>query len=1124
MATYVPNVNPYLPNVKAFTPDYKFLTDTLQQRQTKYDTNYKQLNNAYSKIMYAGLSRQDTKEARDQFVNNLQPELEKISGLDLSLGQNVRAAQAVFQPFYDNDLVVKDMVMTKDFENKMAYAQQLASSTNEEESDRYWDEGVQLLKYKMDDFINASQDEALATQLPSYIENPRLYKRAMDYFNKQGYKVKYDRLSPGNDFIITDTNGKNITSTALADLKMRFQNNDVIKKGYYAKSYVDSRNFANNQMKSGNVSSIAEGILKYNTGTLQTYKAQNEMQVVKYNEQITTLNSQLESINDQLKGQAVKPGSATDNNIKLLENQIQGLEMQKEMAIKTATKADNMLSSGNAKMINQGAYNVQMQSNIDKDLRMAANNYSMLTAERTIKVNQAELQRRNEVHDVKMSNMRFKQDARLKEIETEQQAIREENKIKLQLKYGITPEGKAIEGSRQNEINKIKNGLNLPEDSALIQTKTSDIKEEEQQALDVYQSYLTSKETQIADNIIDTYLESVPRHTVRGYKNLIKVPDSIDVRDAQNKYKIPGTQLVSDGKDVYVNADNFRKIVNSNEKNYELFAKENDNYFENLQVIDTKTSRLKTKYEQNKENQTVLKNSIETLNKTQAKNLDFIFEYENMGKATRVAGENKDGTHYILSPAEFAEEFRKKELKNADYRGNLNVVRSTRYPLLLKAPDDIVWDKLRDGQIKPYVGIVNENGNTVTIVNPELVSKPLIRGQGSVREATGFSQEQLNEELKNFVRAYPHPERDIDIDKLHYRGWGEKINNTNLQLFKMPAGTVKLDTKGIQEFSSESYKKQLQKLDDVAKAKYEATEQIPFEAYNPLASDYGIQDPFSENADLFMKKSKSYILNNSQTKDAASIKNNSFSVGQAFYLLDALSEDGTQVTQDLGPLREQGGNDINLDNSAAKMYAFNLLEKYEDGELDKGYDYNITYTPGIGDDEYSTYTLTRTQDIKGTQTKSSKQRLGQLTIKVPVQKDKNVLNYKNDNRIYSINNLIDPIDQTYVRKFSNESSINVSKDKGQWQIDYNLMQYDPKTDEFTGANSEVILQKYGISPFVSNDDSEADLKYKQMVQWFSGWNGKQYDNASLYRTGFKNYLKGREPKEGDWEKYLKIRK
>ena len=119
MATYVPNVNPYLPNVKAFTPDYKFLSDTLQQRQTKYDSNYKQLNNAYSKIMYAGLSREDTNEARDQFINNLQPELEKISGLDLSLSQNVRSAQAVFQPFYDNDLVVKDMVMTKDYQNKI---------------------------------------------------------------------------------------------------------------------------------------------------------------------------------------------------------------------------------------------------------------------------------------------------------------------------------------------------------------------------------------------------------------------------------------------------------------------------------------------------------------------------------------------------------------------------------------------------------------------------------------------------------------------------------------------------------------------------------------------------------------------------------------------------------------------------------------------------------------------------------------------------------------------------------------------------------------------------------------------------------------------------------------------
>ena len=49
MATYVPNVSQYLPELKPFTPDYKFLSDVLQTRQSKYNTNYKQLNNAYSK-------------------------------------------------------------------------------------------------------------------------------------------------------------------------------------------------------------------------------------------------------------------------------------------------------------------------------------------------------------------------------------------------------------------------------------------------------------------------------------------------------------------------------------------------------------------------------------------------------------------------------------------------------------------------------------------------------------------------------------------------------------------------------------------------------------------------------------------------------------------------------------------------------------------------------------------------------------------------------------------------------------------------------------------------------------------------------------------------------------------
>ena len=107
MATYIKGADTYLPDIKPFTPDYKFLSAVLETRQDKYDTNFKATNELYNKVVYADLSRNDTKERRDQYAEQIAPQIEKISGMDLSLQQNVNAAKDVFAPFYEDDITVK---------------------------------------------------------------------------------------------------------------------------------------------------------------------------------------------------------------------------------------------------------------------------------------------------------------------------------------------------------------------------------------------------------------------------------------------------------------------------------------------------------------------------------------------------------------------------------------------------------------------------------------------------------------------------------------------------------------------------------------------------------------------------------------------------------------------------------------------------------------------------------------------------------------------------------------------------------------------------------------------------------------------------------------------------------
>ena len=112
MATYIPGLEDKLPQSQPFVPDYKFLSDVLQVRQDRYDKNYQQLNNVYGKVVHADLTRNENKYVRDQYAKQLAPQIKQISGLDLSLQENVDAAYGLFKPFYDNENIMKDLTAT----------------------------------------------------------------------------------------------------------------------------------------------------------------------------------------------------------------------------------------------------------------------------------------------------------------------------------------------------------------------------------------------------------------------------------------------------------------------------------------------------------------------------------------------------------------------------------------------------------------------------------------------------------------------------------------------------------------------------------------------------------------------------------------------------------------------------------------------------------------------------------------------------------------------------------------------------------------------------------------------------------------------------------------------------
>lgn len=402
MATYVPGVPQYLPEFKPFTPDYKFLSNVLDTKTNRYNTNYKQINDLYSKVVYGDLSRKDTQDMRSHFTEQLGPQLQKAAGSDLSVMKNAEAAQAIFKPYFEEDIIVRDLVATRKYKEDMGYAKMLQDSPSEEQRDLYWGVGVQKMNYEMEDFINASEQEALTMRLPSYVPNANLYERGLEYLKGQNYDVSVDQIT--KDWIITRKNGDLITKQALEDMKAAFQDDPLVVNAYRARSFVDSRVFAEEAVNAGQAGSVREGQMMWANQTISNYERILAAQNIKLKGQATQLTGLSASWDAYREQQGIVPNSSEEKSMRKTESDLQATINRingNENAI-----ADNRGDEDpNLDALLNRAYQLTMSSNIGSDLIAAAKNYGKTHGSVSFKVNEFGVQARRLAFDREMKRL-----------------------------------------------------------------------------------------------------------------------------------------------------------------------------------------------------------------------------------------------------------------------------------------------------------------------------------------------------------------------------------------------------------------------------------------------------------------------------------------------------------------------------------------------------------------------------------------------------------------------------------------------------------------------------------------------------------------------------------------------
>ena len=414
MATYVPGSEQYLPDIKPFTPDYKFLSAVLDTRQDKYNVNWQATNDVYNKVVYADLMRSDTTDKREQYVNNLAPSLEKIAGMDLSLAQNAQSAKAVFAPFFEDKLIVKDMVKTANYKKQMSYAARLERSPDLDQQDMWWADGVKELQYRMQDFIDMSPEEALDARLYTYTPDADLGKMAQKMLGEMDppLKMEYDHYavnkdgSVNGDIIITTTNGEAIVGPALAIIQERLADLPRVQNAYRTQAYVASRDFAANAIKEGAFSTVQEAQQAWATTTIDNIQFNNDREIESGTTELAERRQSTVSWDSYKQSSGVIPGSDEEKLMQEAQNDFDAVSAVLKNKFKIRDIANH--NSPDLESTLNKAYSMLQFTNMRTDMIKAAQAYSMRNVKSVIRETDAAKDERKYQYSLMLEEVRYR--------------------------------------------------------------------------------------------------------------------------------------------------------------------------------------------------------------------------------------------------------------------------------------------------------------------------------------------------------------------------------------------------------------------------------------------------------------------------------------------------------------------------------------------------------------------------------------------------------------------------------------------------------------------------------------------------------------------------------------------
>lgn len=427
MATYLQGVQDYIPQFQPFQPDLNLYSNVLQTKQTEYDTAWKSINNVYGQYFYADLTRDGNIQRKEELLKNIDFNLKRVSGLDLSLDQNVEKAVQVFKPFYEDQYLMKDMAWTKNYSNQKGRAEGLKNSLDEKTRSSYWDGGVRALDYMREEFKEASDQESLGFQNASYTPYVNSQKKAMELAKEAGLSVESVDFSEDGRWIVKKTNGEQLIEPLAKLFESQLGSDPAIQAVYKTQAYLDRKDYAySNAGQFNGDKNAAE--MKYLEDSYTMLKEANQRRYKNLQQTSTEYGKKISTLEQQIKDKKAFPEAeamlenlkeAKDINDKIVQRIDENNEALEDQDGTATTSSGFQNPYGDIKSLRWKVDNAMASSLMQKDLNEAAQVFAYRGAKTDIKEN---------VYAVNEQNHQF----RMAEVALRNQGIEKAAKIRSQ--------------------------------------------------------------------------------------------------------------------------------------------------------------------------------------------------------------------------------------------------------------------------------------------------------------------------------------------------------------------------------------------------------------------------------------------------------------------------------------------------------------------------------------------------------------------------------------------------------------------------------------------------------------------------------------------------------------------